>query len=270
MRRLTIGILMLATGISGCSVWPEYGRGGMAEQYAYMGVPVMPDQPMGPEHGLRFEYVLVKQQLDVLILEGAALCFPAAVVQAQERQHRIIRQLTGGLDFDAANDLIIQRKQLQRLEKQLDYVQQHRVCEVSSAEQQQADSDQQQVRRVYELLNSDNQFATDSAHINPKYMGRLAEAAQLLKDQANYHLNITGHADARGSSERNRELAMARAQQVQRYLSIFGITEKRIHTDAVGADDPLFHGNESHVLLTNRRVSIEVIDVSQTPASAME
>jgi outer membrane protein OmpA-like peptidoglycan-associated protein len=267
MRQLsTTGILLLALASSGCVSWPDKGRGGMAEKYPSQGVPVMPNKPLGPEHGLRFEYELVKQQLAVLILEGAELCFPATVVQAREKQNRIARELQGGLGYDAANDLIVQRKLLERLEKQLDYVKQHRGCQMPVQGGDRAP--REMGRKIYELLNSDNQFASNSSRINPKYMGRLAEAAQLLKNQPGYRLRVTGHADATGAANRKDDLAMARAEQVKRYLLIFGLAPKRISIDAVGADNPLFKGEQSHVRLTNRRVSIELVETTTTPEAS--
>ncbi len=240
----------------------------MAEHQMEPLSPVLPDQPLGPEHGLRFEFELVKLQLDTLVLEGAELCFPATVVQARQRQNRIIRELQGGLDYDAANDLIIQRRLLNRLERQLDYVQQQASCRipVNSEEERPGDIGS----RIHDLLNSDNQFAFDSAELNPKYIGRLAEAAQLLRNKPDYHLRITGHADAVGTKDYNQTLALARAKQVGRYLQILGLPSDRIEVDAVGADSPLFEGMAPHYRLVNRRVSIELVETSTITKLARE
>ncbi len=113
---------------SGCTSYPEQGTGGLAESFDSLNYqnsdfsPVMPDELLGPEHGLRFDWQLAKLHLDALIQEGARWCFPAAVVQAIQKQNRIARELQGGLLLDAANDLVIQRKRLNELEVQLDYV----------------------------------------------------------------------------------------------------------------------------------------------------
>jgi len=257
-RLISTLILLGSLGVSGCVSWPDKGHGGMAEYTLGKLSPVMPDQPLGPEHGLRFELDLVQRHLDVLVLEGAELCFPATVVQARERQGRIARQLQGGLDFDAANDLIVQRKLLARLERQLDYVKQDKLCTLPATVGQERPGETG--KHIHELLNTDNQFAFDSPELNPKYVGRLAEAAQLLRDQPAYQLRITGHADSLGEKKHNQELSLARARKVGRYLQIFGLDPQRIQFDAVGADSPLFDGNQPHIRLTNRRVSIELIE----------
>ena len=259
MRRLTIPLALVGLlSLSGCLSWPSKGQGGFAEHHGERSSLSTAGQPLGPEHGLRFELELLSRHLDILVLEGAELCFPATVVQARHRQNRIARELEGGLDFDAANDVIVQRNLLARLERQLDYVKQQDVCILPTTEGQQRPGDLGS--RIEALLNSDNQFAHDSSELNPKYVGRLSEAAQLLRQHPSYHLRITGHADASGREAYNRNLSLERARKVGRYLQIFGLPAKHIQVDAVGQEDPLFEGEEAHVRLTNRRVTIELVE----------
>jgi len=260
LRLIAAGSLPLL--LSACVSLPLQGTGGLAEHNAARLPPVMPGEAVTAQHGLRFELQLAERHLDQLVLEGAELCFPATVVQAKQRQTRILRELQGGLDYDAANDLIVQRKLLARLERQLDYVKQNDICVLPAIAGQQQPGDMG--KRIDELLNADNQFAFDSAELNPKYVGRLSEASQLLREHPGYRLRITGHADALGEAAYNRQLAMQRAQKVARYLQIFGLPAERIDIDAVGAQSPLVAGSEAHVRLTNRRVSIELIEIAAT------
>ncbi|CAH6926996.1 Outer membrane protein SypB [Vibrio chagasii] len=256
--------LSLSVLVLGCTSYPEHGTGGLAESYDSMNYqnsdfsPVMPDEPLGPEHGLRFDWQLAKLHLDALIQEGARWCFPAAVVQAIEKQNRIARELQGGLLLDAANDLIIQRKRLNELELQLDYVTSQARCEPPKNENQ-FRMQLSIIQQLYDLLNVDNQFAHNSIEVNPKYMGKLAEASYILKDNKSLELIVTGHSDATGSEEYNDKLALGRAQQVERYLTIFGLSPSRIKAVSVGETVPLFEGESEGTRLTNRRVSIEVI-----------
>ncbi|MFZ3408608.1 OmpA family protein [Vibrio chagasii] len=256
--------LSLSVLVLGCTSYPEHGTGGLAESYNSMNYqnsdfsPVMPDEPLGPEHGLRFDWQLAKLHLDALIQEGARWCFPAAVVQAIEKQNRIARELQGGLLLDAANDLVIQRKRLNELELQLDYVTSQARCEPPKNENQ-FRMQLSIIQQLYDLLNVDNQFAHNSIEVNPKYMGKLAEASYILKDNKSLELIVTGHADATGSEEYNDKLALGRAQQVERYLTIFGLSPSRIKAVSVGETVPLFEGESEGTRLTNRRVSIEVI-----------
>ncbi|WP_026084306.1 OmpA family protein [Vibrio sp. 624788] len=256
--------LSLSVLVLGCTSYPEQGTGGLAESYDSINYqnsdfsPVMPDEPLGPEHGLRFDWQLAKLHLDALIQEGARWCFPAAVVQAIEKQNRIARELQGGLLLDAANDLVIQRKRLNELEVQLDYVTSQARCEPPKNENQ-FRMQLSVIEQLYDLLNVDNQFAQDSTEVNPKYMGKLAEASYILKENKSLDLIVTGHADATGTEEYNDKLALGRAKQVERYLTIFGLSPQRIKAVSVGETVPLFDGETAGTLLTNRRVSIEII-----------
>ncbi|KIP75823.1 membrane protein [Vibrio harveyi] len=266
----------LVVGVVGCSAfsYPDHGQGGMAESYQdisienYQFSPVMPDEPLGPEHGLRFDWQLTKLHLDALIDEGARWCFPAAVVQALEKQNRIARELEGGLLLDAANDIVIQRRRLSQLEQQLDYVLSQTTCSPPQ-DIEALRSDLNIVADVYDLLNIDNQFAVDSAEINPKYMGHLAEAAYILREHPSLSLVVTGHADVTGEPEYNQKLAQERAEQVKRYLNVFGITSDRVQTKYVGEKLPLYEGQTPAVRLTNRRVSIEVLNSNSDSTTEM-
>ncbi|MEZ8715833.1 OmpA family protein [Vibrio splendidus] len=259
-----IALSLSALVLGGCTSYPEQGTGGLAESYDSINYqnadfsPVMPDEPLGPEHGLRFDWQLAKLHLDALIQEGARWCFPAAVVQAIEKQNRIARELQGGLLLDAANDLVIQRKRLNELEVQLDYVTSQARCEPPKNENQ-FRMQLSVIEQLYDLLNVDNQFAENSTEVNPKYMGRLAEATTLLKEHKSLDLVVTGHADATGTEEYNDKLALGRAKQVERYLTIFGLGAQRIKAVSVGETVPLFEGESDGTRLTNRRVSVEVI-----------
>ncbi|MEL0608813.1 OmpA family protein [Vibrio echinoideorum] len=256
--------LSLSALVLGCTSYPEQGTGGLAESYDSINYqnsdfsPVMPDEPLGPEHGLRFDWQLAKLHLDALIQEGARWCFPAAVVQAIEKQNRIARELQGGLLLDAANDLVIQRKRLNELEVQLDYATSQARCEPPKNENQ-FRMQLSVIQQLYDLLNVDNQFAENSTEVNPKYMGRLAEATTLLKEHKSLDLVVTGHADGSGTEEYNDKLALGRAKQVERYLTIFGLGAQRIKAVSVGETVPLFEGESDGTRLTNRRVSIEII-----------
>lgn len=277
MHQLTA--LICATtllAISGCVNWPTKGQGGMAEHHlAYQ-----PEDSFGSEHGLYFEQDLSRRHLDTLVLSGADICFPANVRTAQQREDRISRALQGGLKVDATNDLIIQRDKLAKLERRLEYVKQQGTClstnyapidaanfrnkaDITSLPTQVNTGDQ--IKYILSLLNNNNQFAFDSSQLNPRYIGHLAEAAVMLRTYPEYSLKLTGHADAKGNSAANQQLSLARANQVARYLQIFGLNTASIIVNASGATQPLFPGSEPHVRLVNRRVSIELVNTKNTP-----
>ncbi len=258
----SIAVLSLVGPLAGCAYNHEHPV--KAKNLSPL-IPVEANESLQPEHGLRFDFELTNRLLDNLVSKGAELCFPASVVQAKLRKNRIAHELEGGLMHDAANDIIIQRRLLSRLERQLDYVKQYEVCEVpaTTIEVSNSEASSENIWETLDkLLNSDNQFAFNSSELNPKYIVRLAEAVSLLRELPEYHLEITGHADSYGREEYNRALSMARAKQVGRYLQIMGIMPERIRVSAVGSESPLIPGREAAKRLVNRRVSINLIQMT--------
>lgn len=287
MNKLFLGIACSSIlMLQGCANFPGFGKGGFAEHHIDLIEPFYTDEPLGPEHGLKFEFELLRQQLAVLILEGANWCFPATVVEAKTLEKRVARQIYADLHFDATNDVIVLRHLLYRLERQLDYVLKMETCIPPETQVQnhewvtlphpplaelpaqetpaQTEEDaslahEQALQEVLFWLNADNQFAMDSAEINLKYMGRLAMAAHYLKDYHDIKLHIVGHTDVHGESQVNTQLGQTRAEQVARYLMAFGISQDRLITSTKGEAEPLFLGEGAHIDLTNRRVSIMLV-----------
>lgn len=252
---------------SGCTSNPQKGQGGFAEH----DLSNTPNHPLGLENALHFEQQLSSRHLDALVAAGAKICFPASVRTATIREARIAREIQGGLDSDAANDLIIQRDKLARLERRLNYVQLQGSCLTSNMKNEEMAQtarpghpplSSEKIKAIQSSLNNNNQFVSASAQLNPRYIGHLAEAAMLLRDRPEYQLKITGHADSRGNDSFNLQLSLQRARQVERYLQIFGINPNNIIVTGNGAQTPLFAGDEAQVMLVNRRVSIELIHIS--------
>jgi outer membrane protein OmpA-like peptidoglycan-associated protein len=283
MRNATkLFTLILLLSIASCTSWPPRGQGGMAEH----NLQFIPKHPLGPEHGLYFEQDLSARHLDILILRGADVCFPASVKIAQTREDRIARQLQGGLHFDASNDLIIQRDQLEQLERQLDYVKLHADCDKFAVAPEHSDKSEtealttinddidvqthtlvntdlsESINIIEALLNSDNQFAHDSAELNPKYIENLTQACLLINDFSAYKLVVIGHTDTTGEFSHNEILSMARAQQVAHFLVSSGLHNDHITIDAIADVSPLYAGNQPEINLVNRRVSITLTHVS--------
>ncbi|WP_158587140.1 OmpA family protein [Motilimonas pumila] len=254
--------------LAACSHKAPPSQGGFAEHdLTYTeDVAHRSNHPVGMENALYFEQQMSMRHLQDLIQAGANICFPASVKEAQIRQNRIARELQGGLEADAANDLIIQRDKLARLERRLNYVQLQDTCVYDSPQQvapitashamRLSDADLQRLTRQ---LNNNNQFVTDSSELNPRYIGQLAQVCAELKDHRNITIVITGHTDAKGQSAANLTLSLERAKQVERYLQIFGINPSLIQVKGNGEHQPLYQGDAPQIDLINRRVTIELL-----------
>ncbi len=259
MRSWMIGVVGM--GLMGCANWPDAGRGGMAEHQPLLlsWLDSEGQQPLGPEHGLLFEATLAKHHLDMLVVEGAELCFPASVTQARLREQRILRELEGGLPHDAASDIKAQQGFLATLEKRLDYVKGAGACQPELLSNQ---ATGQWRSSIEPLLNSNNQFATDTARLTPAYQDQLRRVIPLLQQTA-FALQITGHTDRRGDAAYNLQLSEARAQAVADYLTRSGIAVSRIRISGAGALQAYAGGESVEHDHSNRRVTIALVDASQ-------
>lgn len=269
MVKLTHSWLLLSVLMaSACSHKAPPSQGGFAEHdMSYVeDVASRGNHPVGMENALYFEQQMSQRHLQDLIQAGANICFPASIKEAKIRQDRIARELQGGLEADAANDLIIQRDKLARLERRLNYVQLQDTCKYdneqpmaqayTSSSKQLSDAELQRLTRI---LNNNNQFVTDSSELNPRYIGQLAEVSAVLKDHHDITIVITGHTDAKGQSAANLTLSLERAKQVERYLQIFGINPSLIQVKGNGEHHPMYQGDAPQIDLINRRVTIELL-----------
>ena len=109
--------------ISACSSWPDSGQGGAAEyrppSHAMVAVP----------NELKMQYDLARLRWQTLGLLGGKNCMPARLLLIRDDLIRVVRELSGGLIDDAKNDLIILSRELNRIEKRLDYLRSKTDCE---------------------------------------------------------------------------------------------------------------------------------------------
>lgn len=291
-------ILMIL--LTGCSHWPKPGSGGFAEHNAAPHYPIevrthyfVKNKKLNPvkkntnnknnyalnnSQGLRIDAQLCRNELDTLILQGAKICFPAAVHNATLRQHRIERELTGGLIHDASLNIQLQRFELNTLRQQVNTINPQGLAHTAKcikpllgAEQMaaQAQAEKNQHKHLLALLNSDNQFAIGSSALNPKYAARLAKASHSLKTLPHIQLVITGHTDEQGDEQINQPLALARAKEVAGFLNNLGILPNRISVDAVAATKPFSNAKGAEHRLVNRRVTVKFANTN-SPAITLE
>lgn len=260
--------VMAAIAISsGCATWPATGEGGFAEHHLQDLWSLQAEGESGAHHALYLEFHNSKHHLDILVLRGARWCFPATVLQAEQRQDRVARQLVGELYADAATDLVTQHKILAELERRLDSVLAQAECilpeetsakKLASSGGSGADVGIGVRVQLLALLNRDNQFATGSSVVNPKYAEHLASAANILLQFDTIRLTIVGYADVRGDAVLNQSLSLARAQAVAAQLTGAGVSSTRLQIIAAGERHPLYKGNDVATYLVNRAVVVSL------------
>jgi hypothetical protein len=108
---------------------------------------------------------------------------------------------------------------------------------------------------VHDLVfqtNSDKLMSTDSP--------MLAAVATLLKQETGLKIEVAGHTDSTGDTEKNKDLSRRRAESVKKVLvERYGAGEAQISTKGWGAEQPLATNDTDDGRAVNRRVEILVV-----------
>ncbi|UNK42519.1 OmpA family protein [Luteimonas sp. S4-F44] len=99
-------------------------------------------------------------------------------------------------------------------------------------------------------------FASDEAVVLDESMPQIGEIVSLLKANDGLRLSIEGHTDDTGTPERNRVLALARAQAVVDLVVARGIDASRLEAAGYGSDRPVADNTSEDGKATNRRVEL--------------
>ena len=96
-------------------------------------------------------------------------------------------------------------------------------------------------------------FDYDQAAIRQNDQGTLDRKASILGANPNVKIQISGHADERGSDEYNLALGNRRAAAAKRYLESKGIDTSRMDVVSYGEERPLNPGHDEAAYAQNRR-----------------
>ncbi|MAL98419.1 peptidoglycan-associated lipoprotein Pal [Hydrocarboniclastica marina] len=122
--------------------------------------------------------------------------------------------------------------------------------ERAAAEQsRQQDMALRDVRTIY--------FDFDSAEIRAESRDVLMAHARYLANNSSTDVVLKGHTDERGTTEYNLALGERRAQAVERYLAVNGVSRDRIETVSYGEERPAVSGSGEEAYAKNRRVELE-------------
>jgi len=101
-------------------------------------------------------------------------------------------------------------------------------------------------------------FDVDKDTIRPNSKGTLDSAVKVLKE-FEVRIEISGHTDADGSADHNRDLSKRRAEAVKKYLVDNGIAADRIETVGYGPDKPIADNKTKRGKAENRRIEFRLL-----------
>jgi peptidoglycan-associated lipoprotein len=99
-------------------------------------------------------------------------------------------------------------------------------------------------------------FEFDRSDLSAEARTALVAHANFLKANPGTRYRLEGHADERGTREYNLALGERRAQAVERYLQVQGVSASQLETISYGEERPAAQGTTEAAYSRNRRVEI--------------
>ena len=107
---------------------------------------------------------------------------------------------------------------------------------------------------------SGNLFDSGSAKLNAKFLPRVKQLAEVIKDFPNYDVRIEGHSDSSGSEEANLRLTEKRASAFKKYLvEQCGAPDERLGTVGFGETAPIVADIDNSSKAKNRRIDTIIL-----------
>ena len=106
------------------------------------------------------------------------------------------------------------------------------------------------------MANAVVYFDFDQYALSSKSIQTLRSIAQVMEDNKDLEIIVSGHADERGTREYNLALGQRRGEAVRDYLLLNGISKNRITVKSYGEEYPLVKGSNESSWAKNRRAEI--------------
>lgn len=255
----TMSMLLAASLLSGCEIWPDHGVGGVSEVRSSQNYYTSEIGFSKERTTLQRQLSNARLQLDMAVLQGALTCLPASVKTNAMRINRIQRELDGLLIEDAYSDLVILSQSLQQLQSQLAYVSHHTHC--ASAES--AKDSELLTAIMLSGLTLTVQFDHDDSNLSAAYRTKLDEFSRqyqqlLTLTPQKLRIRIRAHTDKNGSTAGNDKLAQKRAHSVKALLLSTGIQQTALSIDNHSEQSPLLEASAPFSHGMNRRVELSI------------
>ncbi len=115
-----------------------------------------------------------------------------------------------------------------------------------------------EVKKIFQQALQGIQFDTGKSTIKPASFTVMNKIVSIMKDNADYNIEINGHTDNVGKDDLNQKLSDDRANAVKQYLINKGIEEDRMKATGFGALMPVDTNSTPAGRFKNRRVEFVV------------
>jgi outer membrane protein OmpA-like peptidoglycan-associated protein len=144
----------------------------------------------------------------------------------------------------------------QLLEGRDEVIAQQAKARAQELERELAELKAKRTDRGFVITLGDVLFEYNQARLKPGAQQNLYRLVSFLKQRPEQNVLIEGHADSSGSESYNLELSQRRAQAVQSFLVMNGISPERINVRGYGEAYPVASNNTTAGRQQNRRVEI--------------
>jgi peptidoglycan-associated lipoprotein len=100
-------------------------------------------------------------------------------------------------------------------------------------------------------------FEFDRSDLSADAREALVYHANRLMENSSLRYRLEGHADERGTREYNLALGERRAQAIERYLQVQGVSSNQLEIISYGEEEPVDPGTSEAAYARNRRVEIQ-------------
>ena len=101
-------------------------------------------------------------------------------------------------------------------------------------------------------------FDFDSAELKPESLGEIQQVYQMMLENPDINILITGYTDARGTEDYNNRLSKNRAEAIRVALINEGIDSVRLRSKGAGSSEPVSENDTKVGRALNRRTEIEI------------
>lgn len=115
-----------------------------------------------------------------------------------------------------------------------------------------------EIRNKVELNAKNIYFTLSSDELLSTSFKSLDEVADILKEDMNLKLDVSGHTDNTGEAANNKQLSEKRAKAVYNYLISKGVDASRLSSEGFGQDKPVADNKTEEGRTLNRRVELKL------------